>query len=222
MSELEKHAAQIIEYGRLLYDRGYICATEGNLSLRLPDGRIMITPSNVGKGRLKPEDMVVCDTEGNVIERGKKPSSEIKLHLAAYKHRPDISAICHAHPVYATAFSVAGRGLTEAVLPEIVSTLGAVPLVDYASPGSDELAENLKKYLDRYDAFLLQSHGVITLGDSCEEAYNRMESVERFARILYIAGRIGQPGVLSKEETARLLESAGRGVIMDEIIFGDD
>ncbi|MEE9553341.1 MAG: class II aldolase/adducin family protein [candidate division Zixibacteria bacterium] len=220
MSETEKIASEITDFGKRLYERNYICATEGNLSARLSDGRIMITPSGANKGYLKQSDIVICDIDGNVLEGEREPSSEIKLHLAAYKHRPDIIAVCHAHPVYATAFAVAGRALSKSVLPEIVSTLGAVPLVEYAPPGSARIAENLRSSLDRYDAFLLRSHGVVTLGKSCEEAFNRMESVERFANILFLAERAGGAGLLSEKETIHLLELAKREDILSEIEFG--
>lgn len=221
MSEIEKIAAEIAEFGKRLYERDYICAAEGNLSARLADGRLMITPSNRNKGYLKSSDMIICDMDGNVIEGELKPSSEIKLHLTVYKYRPDVTAVCHAHPVYATAFAVSGIGLNRAILPEIVGTLGAVPLVEYAPPGSPKLAENLRSYLDRYDSFLLRSHGVVTLGKSCEEAFSRMESVERYAHILYTAERIGRPGLLTEKETVRLLELADRRHISGEIEFGN-
>jgi len=219
---IESYKADIIEFGRRLYERDLIGAAEGNLSARLPDGRVLITPSAANKGRLESGDMIVVDLEGNVIEGNGEPSSEIKLHLEVYDLRADVNAVCHAHPVYATAFSAVGRSFNSAVLPEIVGTLGGIPLVEYAPPGSEELARNLGRYLNRYDAFLLRSHGAVALGKTCEEAFNRLESVERFARILYIAERIGRPGLLSRAETIRLLEKAGRIDVLDEIIFGEE
>lgn len=217
MSETEKLAAEIVEFGKRLNDRGYICASEGNLSARLSDGRIMITPANKNKGFLKPSDLVICDLDGDSMENSAEKSSEFKLHQAVYKNRPDISAVCHAHPLYATSFSVAALPLNKAVLPEIVGTLGGIPLVPYAPPGSDKLAENLKGFLNRYDAFLLESHGVVTIGRSSEEAFNRMEMTEKFAAIMFNAERLGKMKLLDSRETERLLKAAGRLSIKSEI-----
>ena len=220
MGEIERLAMEIADFGRRLYDRKYICATEGNLSARLSDGRIMITPANVNKGNLKVSQMVICELDGKRPEGAAAQSSEYRLHLAVYKNRADISAVCHAHPAYATAFSAARVSLNKAVLPEILSALGAIPLVGYAPPGSEKLADNLKEYLDRYDAFLLEAHGVVTTGRSCEEAFDRMEMVERFAKIIYIAERMGGAKLLISKETDRLLEAAGRTSIRSEIECG--
>ena len=220
LGEAEKIAIEIADFGKRLYERKYICATEGNLSARLSDGRIMITPTDFNKGNLKPSDMVICDADSKRGDGAPVQSSEFRLHLVVYEKRPEIGAVCHAHPVYATAFSVARVSLNKAVLPEIVSALGAIPLVAYAPPGSRELGENLKRHVNRYDAFLLEAHGVVTIGRSCEEAFNRMEMVERFAHILYIAEQIGELKLLTSKETLRLLEEAGRLAIKTEIICG--
>lgn len=220
MIESKNPAAELVETGRRLYERKYIVATEGNLSTRLPDGKIMITPADVCKGELESSDLVVCDIGGRRLEGRREQSSELLLHLTVYRHRSDVMAICHAHPLYATAFAVASVALNRPVLPEIVGTLGGIPLVKYAPPGSQQLSENIKPYLDRYDAFLLESHGVLTLGGSCDEAYHRMESVERLAGILFIAGQIGNPTLLASEETDRLLKKAGRIDIKADIENG--
>ncbi len=205
-----------------MYDRKYIVGAEGNLSARLDGGRIIITPAGMNKGYMKPSDLIICDMRGEKSEGAGQPSTEIKIHLAAYRNRPDVMAVCHAHPVYAVSFSVAGTALDMAVLPEMVGTLGGAPLVEYASPGSAELAANLEKYIDRYDAFLLQSHGVLTLGRSLEESFDRMETVERFAEILFTADGRGGADLLSSVETERLLKAAGRSNLINEIICAED
>jgi L-fuculose-phosphate aldolase len=207
------------EIGRRLYERDHICGTEGNLSVRLPDAKILITPSGMNKGFMKPEDMIICSADGKKLEGKGEPSSEIGLHTTIYKWRKDVTAICHAHPVYATACSTAGLSLNRPVLPEIVSTLGAIPLAGYASPGSTGLAQSIADLINRYDALLLASHGVLTVGKSLEDAFNKMESTERFARILFLADRMGGAKLLPREETERLLRKAGRMNIMNELEF---
>lgn len=212
-------SAEMAEIGRRLYERNYICGTEGNLSARLPDGKILITPSGVNKGYLKPDDMIICSADGKKLEGTGKPSSEIRLHTAIYRWRKDVTAICHAHPIYATAYSAAGISLNRPVLPEIVGTLGAIPLAGYAGPGSTDLPETIADLIDRYDAFLLESHGVLTVGRSLEDAFNKIESIERFARILFLADRMGGAKLLSPGETERLLRQAGRMSIKSELDF---
>jgi L-fuculose-phosphate aldolase len=136
-------AEELARFCIRLYEKNYIAGVEGNLSVRLPENRIMITPGRLNKGFITPQDMVVCDSDGAKLEGVHQPSSEFKIHLAAYKHRTDVNAVCHAHPVFATAFSLAGKQFDEAFLPEQVIALGMVPLVKYATPGSDLLASNL-------------------------------------------------------------------------------
>lgn len=219
MSDPTEIAVQIVEFGKRLYRRNYIGGIEGNLSVRLTDGRIMITPSGVNKGYLFPGDMVITDIKGKKLEGKGEPSSEIKLHIDIYNWRPDITAICHAHPIYATAYSTAGIPLNRPVLPEVVGSLGVIPLATYAPPGSKDLSASLANLIDRYDAFLLESHGVVALGKSLEDAFNKIETVERFAHKLFIADQIGEAKLLSFEETDRLLKIAGRSNIKREIIL---
>jgi L-fuculose-phosphate aldolase len=208
----------MVEIAKRLYQRDHIGAAEGNLSTRLPDGRIMITPSGANKGYMKPEDLVICDLAGKKVQGIGKPSSEIKLHIAIYGWRPDIMAICHAHPMYATAYSTARIPLDRCILPEVVATLGAVPLAHYGTPGTSDLPETLASLVERYDAFLLEAHGVLTLGKSLEDAFNKIEIVERYAHILSIAEQLGMVEELSPAEIERLLKSAGRLNLKDELL----
>jgi L-fuculose-phosphate aldolase len=164
-------------------------------------------------------DIVICDKDGKKISGTYQPSSEYKMHVLIYKYRYDVKAVCHGHPVCATAYACAGKPLNKAILPEILISLGAVPLVEYATPGSDKLSQNLGSYLGRYDAFLLQSHGVVTLGKSIEEAFNRLEKVERYASILLNAEQIGGAKLLSRSETELLLNLSGRVSILDDIEY---
>jgi L-fuculose-phosphate aldolase len=210
------------EIGRRLFERNHIGAAEGNLSARLPDGHIMITPSGACKGFLKAEEMIICDAAGKKTQGAGRPSSEIRLHAAIYSWRPDVMAICHAHPFYATGYSTARIALMRPILPEVVGTIGGVPLAHYGAPGSSDLPETLAGLIDRFDAFLLEAHGVLTLGKSLEDAFNKIEIVERYAAILFIAERLGPVKSLPSREVERLLKAAGRLNIKDEIMsFAD-
>jgi L-fuculose-phosphate aldolase len=208
----------LVEFGRRLYERNHIGAAEGNLSTRLSDGRIMITPSGANKGFMKAEEMVICDTSGKKLQGAGRPSSEIKLHASIYGWRPDIMAICHAHPVYATAYSTARIPLMRPILPEVVGTVGGIPLAHYGAPGTSDLPDTLADLIDRYDVFLLEAHGVLSLGKTIEDAFNKIETVERFAAILYAAERLGDVKELPVKEVDRLLKAGGRLNIKDEIM----
>jgi L-fuculose-phosphate aldolase len=208
----------MVEFGRRLYERNYIGAAEGNLSVRLADGRIMITPSGANKGFMKPDDLVICDAAGKKMQGDGKPSSEIKLHVTIYNWRTDVTAICHAHPVYATAYSAARIPLMRPILPEVVGTIGGVPLTPYAMPGSSELPQSLAGLIERYDAFLLEAHGVLTLGKTLEDAFNKIETIERYASILFVAVQLGNVKDLPEREIDRLLKAAGRSNIKGDIM----
>jgi L-fuculose-phosphate aldolase len=219
MDNIDKIKNEIVLYGKRMREGKYIVGAQGNLSIRLDNGNIAITPSGFNKGFMSLDDIVICDKDGKKILGQYQPSSEYKIHVLIYKYRYDVKAVCHGHPVNATAFACAGKPLNKAVLPEILVSLGAVPLVEYATPGSDKLSQNLANYLGRYDAFLLQSHGVVTLGKSLDEAFNRLEKVERYANILRNAEQIGGAKLLSKSETELLLKLSGRESILDDIEY---
>ena len=182
---------EVVEIGRRLYDRGLVVAGEGNISARLADRRILVTPAGLCKGRMAPEDMVVVDAAGVRLQGEHAPSSELPMHLTALAARRDIGACVHAHPPHATAFAVAGIALADCILPEVVATLGSVPLADYATPSTQEVGASIAKHLERFDAFLLKNHGVLTIGADLEDAYRKMEIVERFAEIVSIARGLG-------------------------------
>lgn len=222
MNDHIRQAEELAEFCGRLYRRDYVAATMGNLSVRLPGDRILITPAGLNKGYITSGDMVVCDLDGVKLEGVHQPSSEIRIHLVAYKLRPDVEAVCHAHPVFATAFSLAGKPFDEAMLPELVAELGIIPLVEYATPGSDRLSSNLVAYMERHDAFLLQAHGTLTLGASMMEAFNRTELVEHYARVLFYAGLLGSVPRLSLMEAKYLLELGGRKNLKGDIIGSEN
>ncbi|HPR62716.1 MAG TPA: class II aldolase/adducin family protein [Thermoanaerobaculia bacterium] len=183
---------QIISIGRLLYDKGLIVGGEGNISLRLPDGNLLVTPSRICKGRLTVKDSVMLDPMGGQISGDREPSSELLLHLHIYRQRDDVQAIVHAHPPMATGFAAAGESLSDPILAEMYANFRRVPVTPYANPGSLELAEAIAPFLEDHDALLLRNHGVITFGPDLESAYLRMELVEHFARISLVTRTLGR------------------------------
>ncbi len=195
--------AAIVAAGRRLYERRILASIEGNMSVRLEGDHIVATPSGINKGLMQPADMVVTDLEGNP-EGGGKPSSEMRMHLAIYKVRADLKAIVHAHPTVATGYAVAGRQLPPAVLAEIVTTLGCIPIAPYGTPSTDELAEAVVGPIRNYDALLLANHGALTAGDSLDQAEERMYQLEHFAEVSLVAELLGGPKAFSIEEVDRL------------------
>jgi len=198
------YRAQICHIGRQMYHRGLVVACEGNLSVRLNSDRMLITPAGMCKGTLAPEQLLITDFDGNVVEGNGKPSSEIRMHLLYYRLRPDVRAVCHAHPPIATAFAACGRALEERLLPEVVMSLGRVPLAPYGTPGIAELCAGLQPLVPDHDAVLLENHGVVTCGRNLEKAYFHLETVERFAEILSTAELLGKPRLLTQREIQKL------------------
>ncbi len=205
MSRTEsQHRRQIAEVGRWLHQKNFVAATDGNISARLQDGRVLVTPGNTSKGMLRPLDMVLVDMQGNKLAGRGNASSELPMHLLIYRRRPDVGGIVHAHPPTATGYAVAGIALDKAVLPEVVVSLGRVPLARYATPGSPELNKTLRNLVSQYDAILLANHGVVTFGEDLIQAFFHMETVEQFARISLVAKLLGKQALLSKQETEKL------------------
>ncbi len=203
---LHQAKLDIVEAGRRLYDKGYIVSSDGNISARFDEGRLIVTPGGLCKGNLSVEDLCVCDMEGRKISGVRSPSSEIGMHLFLYRERPDIKAVVHAHPPTATGFSVAGMPLTDCVLPEVVITLGSIPTAKYGTPGGPEISEPIRKFVKDYDAYLLENHGATTVGSDVMNAYFKMETLEHFARILFIARQLGGANVLNREQVDKLLQ----------------
>ena len=204
--------ADIVEIGRRLWARGFVASNDGNISVRVAPDRLLMTPASVSKGFMTPDMMVVTDLNGAVVEAapGRKPSSEALMHLVAYRQRPDVSAVVHAHPPTATGFAVAGIPLDRAVLAEVVTTLGSIPIADYGTPSTRELADTVAPLLRAHDAVLLANHGAIALGSDLFAAYYKMETIEHFARISLVARLLGGERLLSREEVERLQNLRGR------------
>jgi len=196
--------ADIVEVGRRLYARGYTASNDGNISVRLDSSRLLMTPKSVCKGFMDPQMMCITDLAGVKLAGDRDPSSEMQMHLEVYRQRPDARAVVHAHPPIATAFAVAGIPLDRAVLAEVVTTLGSVPIADYATPSTKELPEAVRKYVRSHDGMLLANHGALTLGSDLFAAYYKMETIEHFAHISFVARMLGGERLLSREEVTRL------------------
>ena len=200
----------ICRVGGLLYDRGYAAANDGNLSVRVGEDRLLITPSGVGKGRMTPDMLLVTDLDGQVVEGDRHPSSETKRHLIVYRRRPDAGAVVHAHPPVSTAFAVCRRGLETPYLAELAAGLGTVPCTpSFAMLSTDEVPESVEPYLPDHNAVLLANHGALAWGADLWEAFDRLETVEHTAKIVLNAEALGGGVPLTAEEVARLQSLRG-------------
>ena len=200
----EQIRADIVEAGRRMYSRGYVASNDGNISARLDDKRLMTTPKSVSKGFMTPDMMVVVDYDGNKVSGDRDASSELPMHLEIYRNRPDVNGVVHAHPPIATGFAVAGIPLTRAVLAEVITTLGSIPIAEYGTPSTAELPEAVRKYIKAHDGMLLANHGAVTCGPSVMAAYYKMETIEHFAKISLVARLLGREHLISREEVERL------------------
>jgi L-fuculose-phosphate aldolase len=197
---------------RRLWERGLIAGPDGNVSVRLDAERLLVTPSGASKCDVAPADLlIVSPGDGRIVEGRGRASSELAMHLAIYRARPDVGAVVHAHPPTATGFAVAGETLPDGVLPELICQVGAVALVPYFMPGTPAAADALAPYLAGHDAFLLANHGATTVGPTLGAAHQRMESLEHAARILFTARALGRVTPLTASQRAALQAPAGAG-----------
>ncbi|MCK4957526.1 MAG: class II aldolase/adducin family protein [Candidatus Cloacimonetes bacterium] len=203
MTEIEIRE-QIISAGKRMYEKNFGASNDGNISGRLNDDQIIITPSGVSKGFMKPEDLIIVNMQGEFVAGKHKPSSELFMHLKVYQSRPDVYGICHAHPAYATAFAVANISLDKPFLQEVVLTLGKIPVVEYGTTGTEDLYKPLLKYLTDHDAFLLANHGALTVGKDVLDSYYKMETVEHSAKIYYLAKQLGHINLISEKDVEKL------------------
>jgi len=211
MNKTETELRQdIVDVGRLVYQKGWVAANDGNITIRLDQERVLCTPTGVSKGMMHPDDLIIVDMQGNKIQGRKERTSEIAMHLTVFNLRPDIRSVVHAHPPVATGYATAGRPLNLALLPEVVIGLGCVPLAAYGLPGTPELTDPLLPYIPKYDAILMGNHGAVCYGEDVYKAFFRMETVEHFARICLVAELLGGPKVLPRLEVEKLFESRGR------------
>lgn len=195
---------ELLDVCHRLHRAGMVASNDGNVSAVLDDGNLITSVTNVSKGAMTARHVVKIDRQGNPLEDGKKPSSEMPMHLAIYQDRTDVRAVVHAHPPYATGFAAAGLALDKCVLPEIVMTLGSIPLAEYGTPSTEEVPEAVSKWIGMADAVLLTNHGAVTVGGSLMEAFYRMERIEHYAKICFIARQLGGERLLTPEEVEKL------------------
>jgi len=214
-SERQHEAAlreEIARVCRLMWEKGFVAATDGNVSVRLGKDRVLVTPSGMSKGFLSPSDVVVTDMDGNPVRsfshgnNKRKPTSEIVLHLEVYRRRPDVHAVVHAHPPLAVAFTIAGISLAQCILPEVVINLGAIPTTAYATPSTAEGGDVIRELIADHDALILDRHGSVTVGTTLFDAYMKLEKVEHLARVTLAARQLGRVGLLPQEEVHKLVQ----------------
>ena len=211
----------VCRVGKLLYDRGYVAANDGNISVRVGEGRLLITPSGVSKGRMTPDMLLVTDLDGTVIEGNRHPSSEGKMHLEVYRGRPDVNAVVHAHPPVSTAFAVCRRGLETPYLSELVAGLGQVPCTpSFAMLSTEEVPQSVRPYLADHNALLLANHGALAWGGDLWEAFDRLETVEHTAKIVRNVQLLGGGVPLTEEEVERLRGLRGMYQTLREVRHG--
>ena len=204
MASERQYREQIVRYGRMLHERCFVAATDGNLSVRLDENRILATPTCMSKGSMRTSDMVIVDREGRLLSGKRRVSSEIAMHLLIYRLRPDVQGIVHAHPPTATGFAAAGVPLNQPLVCEVVIGLGSIPLAKYGTPGTPELTNALEPLVPHYDAILMSNHGVVAYGSDLEQAYMKMETVEHFARIALVTHQLGHQQPLGAAEVEKL------------------
>lgn len=202
----------IVAVGRMMYQRGLLTANDGNISVRLPDGNLLITPAGICKGRLVPEDLLMVSSEGQLLYPAAnpllKPTSEQPMHLEAFRQRSDIRAVIHAHPPYAVALSVAGYRVRHDFLPEVGMTLKQIPTTDFALPSSPETAIAIRPLIRDHDAVLLRQHGSLTVGQDLETALIHLERLEHVAKVQYLAQSLGQITPLPPEILANICQAS--------------
>ncbi len=201
----QDYRKEIVSICKSMYNKNYISSTDGNVSVRLKHNRILVTPSGINKGFIKEADIIIVDIDGNLLSGTKKPTSEIRMHLACYKERSDVNAVIHAHPPLCVAFSLAEVSLAQCILPEVILSLGSVPTTDYATPTTEEVPLVIKEHIKNFDAIILDRHGSLTLGNDLIAAFNNLERIEHAAQITFFARQLGNVKFLPKEEVNKLI-----------------
>ena len=199
---------QICEIGKRIYQNGFVAANDGNISVKMSENEYLCSPTGVSKGFMTPDMICRVDGTGKVLQAANslRPSSEIKMHLRVYKERPDVTAVVHAHPPYATSFAIAGIPLSQPIMPEAIISLGCVPIAEYGTPSTDEIPNAVAKYLQSFDAVLLANHGALSYSVDLTQAYFKMESLEFYAKLLFISRQLGGPKELSDSQVQNLYE----------------
>lgn len=209
---------KIVEYGRRLYEHGYVVTNDGNISARISEDEIIATPTGVSKGFMNEDMLVKMKLDGTVVERGTRaPSSEIKMHLRVYQENPAVTGVVHAHPIYATSFAIVGIPLDESILSEAMLQIGAIGVAHYAEPGTYDVPDSIAPFCKDYAAVLMSNHGALAWGASLDEAYTRMEVLENYAHISFVVRQLGGGRQLSSDQVAglaRIRERMGLSPVM--------
>ncbi|MFM7281566.1 MAG: class II aldolase/adducin family protein, partial [Planctomycetia bacterium] len=195
----------IAEIGKLCYQKGFIVGADGNISARMQDGTVLITPAGAMKGFLSPENMAHVDMSGKVVDNGPRASTETGIHLVSYKERPDIKAVLHCHPPHAVALTLAGIDMQIPLIPEIIVTIGGIPTAPFATPGTEELPESIRNIVRCSDTVVMQNHGSVTLGSNLLDAFKKLDMLEHTAKILWLANCVGTVKPLDPQAVDKLL-----------------
>src|SRR5215207_6092191 len=196
---------EIVRVGQLLYERSYVVSSDGNVSVRLDDGRVLATPTQTCKGRMTEDSLALTDLDGKPLN-DRRASSELAMHLLIYRERPDVKSVCHAHPPHGSAFAAAGLAIDEPILSEVILTLGCVPLAEYGTPSTDELTEAMRPLVKHHNALLMANHGAVAYGSDLWQAFDRLETLEHTARIAILARALGGANDLPKGAVSKLIE----------------
>ena len=195
----------ICEIGKLAYQKGFIVGADGNISSRMTDGTILITPAGAMKGFLSPQHLAHIDPSGKVLDNGPKCSTEVGIHLVAYRERPEMRAVLHCHPPHAVALTIAGIDMQTPIIPEIIVTIGGIPTAPYGTPGTEELPESIRAIVKCSDTLVMQNHGSVTIGTNLLDAYKKLDMLEHTARILWLAHALGHVKALPPDAVKKLL-----------------
>ncbi|HXQ27416.1 MAG TPA: class II aldolase/adducin family protein [Candidatus Acidoferrales bacterium] len=206
----EEHRRDICTAGRWIHERGYVASTDGNISVRLGPDRILISATAMCKSMMEPGDLIVIDREGRRVSGMRQPSSELAMHLLIYRLRPDVNAVCHAHPPTATGYAAAGLPLDKPILCELVIGLGRIPVAPYGTPGTAELTAEIEPFVQGHDAILMANHGVVTYGPDLLTAFLHMETTEHFARVSLVTELLGKQVLLSGRDVEKLEAARAR------------
>jgi L-fuculose-phosphate aldolase len=206
----DEHRREICTAGRWIHGRAFVASTDGNISVRLDSRRILTSPTGISKGLMSPDDLVITDLKGRKLAGRREASSELAMHLLIYSRRPDVHAVCHAHPPIATAHAASGIPLNKALLSELVIALGCIPVAQYGTPGTQELSDSIEPLVPNFDAILLANHGVVTYGPDLLTAFYRMETVEHFAQVSLFSEMLGKQVLLSGRDVEKLLTARAR------------
>lgn len=200
--------AALCRVGALCYQKGYIVGADGNLSARLRDGTLLVTPAGAMKGFLEPHHLAHVDLTGRVLDAGPRPSTEIAIHLVSYRERPDVEAVIHTHPPHAVALSIAGIDMQLPVIPEVIVTIGGTPTTPYATPGTNELPDSIRAVVRCSDTLIMRNHGAVTLGSNLLDAFKKLDMVEHTAKILWLVHALkGSIEPLPADAVRKLLET---------------